>query len=729
MQKYTFAQQYIIRTPQKSFKDLLSSLPHENIESLLRNDDIREAIYLASSVLYHELERYAELDENEKSRIKNSFVRYISRMSTRCTPFGLFAGCSVGNIEEETSICLDDQIYRHTRLDMQYLWALAQYISKIPEIKLRLKYCPNDSLYLIGNQYRYVEYSYIKDAREHQINSVEKSVYLRKILEAAKGGKYINELCEEIVSDGITPQIASEYINELIESQILLSELSPYVTGDDYLSYIIFLLKKLGTKHPVLSLLESVSQKLDELDKSKIFLIEKYQQIISLIKQIGASYNEHYLFQVDMNRGVVKASLGNDIIRELQSALSFLNRITPSNEIESNLSRFAKSFQARYEAREVPILEVLDPEIGIGYPVNQEAQDMSPLIDDIRLPVETLHGEERKMYEIQQVLLEKIIDATYRKETEIVLNDTDFKQRELNWDDLPSTIHVMFELISAEKGDVLLRIKSVGGTSAANLLARFAYTDVAIEDLINQITQKEQSLNEYAILAEIAHLPDSRVGNILFRPHIRECEIVYLSNSTLSEEQKIYLSDVLLSYRSGHFVLRSKKRNREIIPRLTNAHNYSISSIPVYRFLCDMQHQGRTNLYFNWGYLEEDLDFLPRVRYKRIILSPASWKFKTADIKSFFEQDDSFLMAEIAKWKKTYNLPDYVVLPDGDNELFVNMNHINNIYGLWAIVKQRTSFRLNEWLFDMKKAVVLDKQGKPYTNECIVAFSKNEKEQ
>ena len=156
----------------------------------------------------------------------------------------------------------------------------------------------------------------------------------------------------------------------------------------------------------------------------------------------------------------------------------------------------------------------------------------------------------------------------------------------------------------------------MGGTSAANLLARFAYTDVAIEDLINQITQKEQSLNEHATFAEIAHLPDSRVGNILFRPHIRECEIVYLSNSTLSEEQKIHLSDVMISYRLGRLVLRSKKWDREIIPRLTNAHNYSRSSIPVYRFLCDMQHQGRTNLYFNWGYLEEDLDFLPRVRYK-----------------------------------------------------------------------------------------------------------------
>ncbi len=727
LMKYISFKRFILRTPQKTFQNALSN--HIDIKAFQKQID--EAIYLASPILYEEWKKYCNGKISKlkiQERIRSAMIRYFYRMSTRCTPFGLFAACSVGSLEEKTSICLDDQIYRHTRLDMQYLCALAQYISEIPEIKLQLKYYPNDSLYLVGNQYRYIEYSYAKDVRKHQINSVEKSVYLRKILEAAKGGKYINELCEEIVSDGITPQIASEYINELIESQILSSELNPYVIGDDYLSHIISLLKKLDTKHPILSLLESISQELDELDKSKIFLIEKYQRIISLIKQIGAPYNEHYLFQIDMNRGVVKASLGNDIIKEIQSALLFLNRITHSNEIESEISKFAKSFQSRYEEREVSILEVLDPEIGIGYPVNQEFQDVSPLIDDILIPPNESSIQERKVYELQHILLKKTIDATSRKKKEIVLNDTDFNQKELNWDDLPDTIHVMFELISAERENVLLKIKSVGGTSAANLLARFAYTDVAIEDLINQITQKEQSLNEHVILAEIAHLPDSRVGNILFRPHVRKSEIVYLSNSILPEDQKIYLSDVMISYRSGRFVLRSKKWNREIIPRLTNAHNYFRSSIPVYRFLCDIQHQGRTNLYFSWDYLEEYLDFLPRVRYKRIILSPASWKFQTAEIKPFFEQNDSFLIVEVAKWKKKYSLPDYLVLPDGDNELFVNMNNIDNIYALWAIVKQRTSFRLNEWLFDNEKTIVRDKQGRPYTNEFIVPFYKNKKE-
>ena len=227
----------IIRTPRFSYQDILE----KDVNFLSDKKYIDEAIYIASSDLFDEWHKYKSnqkriIHDKEKRRISTAVVRYIYRMSTRCTPFGLFAGCSVGSIGEETSICLDDQIYRRTRLDMQYLCALAQYISEIPEIKLRLKYHPNDSLYLIGNQYRYIEYSYKKDARKHQINSVEKSVYLRKILEAAKGGKYINELCEEIVSDGITPQIASEYINELIESQILLNELSPYVTGDDYLS-------------------------------------------------------------------------------------------------------------------------------------------------------------------------------------------------------------------------------------------------------------------------------------------------------------------------------------------------------------------------------------------------------------------------------------------------------------------------------------------------------------
>lgn len=99
---------------------------------------VKEAVYIASSDLYKELEKLFSSkvkDEDRKNGIEISFMKYLSRMSTRCTPFGLFATSSVGNIGEVTQFSLDDEISRCTRLDMYYLCALVQTILSLPDVK------------------------------------------------------------------------------------------------------------------------------------------------------------------------------------------------------------------------------------------------------------------------------------------------------------------------------------------------------------------------------------------------------------------------------------------------------------------------------------------------------------------------------------------------------------------------------------------------------------------
>ena len=84
-------------------------------------------------------------------------------------------------------------------------------------------------------------------------------------------------------------------------------------------------------------------------------------------------------------------------------------------------------------------------------------------------------------------------------------------------------------------------------------------------------------------------------------------------------------------------MIRSKKMNKKIFPRLTSAHNYYNDTLPVYRFLCDMQHQGkRTTFGLDWGELADHLDYKPRVRYGNSILSLASWRVRQDEIIAFF---------------------------------------------------------------------------------------------
>lgn len=68
-----------------------------------------------------------------KNKVQYSAYRYFQRACTRSTPFGLFAGCSVGTFGGEyTNILLSQhKAYRRTtRLNMNFICALAQLLER-----------------------------------------------------------------------------------------------------------------------------------------------------------------------------------------------------------------------------------------------------------------------------------------------------------------------------------------------------------------------------------------------------------------------------------------------------------------------------------------------------------------------------------------------------------------------------------------------------------------------
>lgn len=70
-------------------------------EDTTLSPEFREALYLASPELY---EGCVSKDRKKQTKFERSVLKYRHRAMTRCTPFGLFAGCSTGKIANSTLI-------------------------------------------------------------------------------------------------------------------------------------------------------------------------------------------------------------------------------------------------------------------------------------------------------------------------------------------------------------------------------------------------------------------------------------------------------------------------------------------------------------------------------------------------------------------------------------------------------------------------------------------------
>ncbi|MGC3977418.1 MAG: lantibiotic dehydratase family protein [Paludibacteraceae bacterium] len=589
-----------------------------------------------------------------------------------------------------------------------------------------MRYFPNNSIYKLGRKFRYIETSYENNKRRYQIAEIEQSLYLNKLLKTSTNGVTIEVLKTALISDEITEQEAIDFIEVLIDSKILIPELNQSLTGDDFLFRLIQLLEKFDLNDKtLLNKLKQIQYLLLEIEQSTSNL-ELYKEVIEIIKSTNIPYEEKTLFQVDIQQNKIKAFLGDDILKELESALIFLNKINLSST-NPQLDNLKNVFNNRYEGREVPLMEVLDPDIGIGYPINNNNNTVPlPLVDDL-----VMQGKpqvEDAYNTFQSKLFQSVLKVNDRYTDEIILTDEDVKELKENWDSSTSTIQTLFEIVTTNEGDHLLLVKAFGNISGANLLGRFTYMDKEVEQLVKDITSKEQELHPEAILAEIIHSPESRVGNILSRTHIRDYELLYLSDTDLPKEQQILLSDLMLSVRRERLFLRSKKMNKEIIPKLTTAHNHNNgNSMPVYRFLCDMQSQSYKVLSFMWSQqLQNELSFLPRVRYKNTILSSAIWRVKIEEIKHFFNiHHDEELIKSIEEWRNKRNIPKFVLMSDFDNELYVDWENPLIIRSLFSIIKKKESVKFTEFLFSSEKSIVTDSEGAVYTNEFIVPFYKN----
>ena len=703
--------------------------PFSPTSNSVDKNDYLEHIYLSSPNLIPEIKKYraGKLGEKEKQKLEQTLYKYKSRLSTRSTPFGLFAGIGMVNVGEKKSIQLPEKstYKKYLRLDMNYLAALVRHIEQVPEIQDLLSWSVNTSLYKQHNKYRYIEHYFNKANKFHKLSAVDYSSYLEKIFETAKFGSNLDDIANSIVNEDILFQDAKNFVNELVQSQLLVSSLEPSITSDRILGDLINNVKKINCKSAkkVYYQLLLIKFRINEINSTSVGEdVKYYENLIFEIEKLGVGFEKSKLFQVDMYIPEIAGSVDEQIIKDIEKSIEFLKYFSIDFD---PLKDEKEKFRKLYEGDEVPLFKVFDAENGMNFSTNSS---VSPLIDKVGV----YYGGNSEM-KIQQTPQENFTNKLYKEAMKegkkvVTLSEKSLPEsikKNKTKKQLPPTYSSIFSILK-EEGKNKIFLGSLGGSSALNLLGRFGHLDEEYNSYIKQLAKKEEEILKGAIVADIVHLPEDRVGNILIRPVLHDYQIPYLSKANVEKEYELQISELVLSLKGDRFVLRSKRLNKEIIPRLSNAHNYSNPmSLGIYKFLCSLQNQDILPwLGFNWGHLRSYYVYSPRVEYNNVILSLAKWNFVKEDAKEMidaFKKSKEELDNEIDNWQKTHDIPNQFLLAEGDNELYINLKDSLSRRVFVNEIRRKPSFTLNEYLMSSDNDYVSAKDGN-YAHQFVVSF-------
>jgi len=672
---------YVLRTPILNYEfaeELLIGKPHdETILKHLEDPVVSNGVFIASKIFWNRaVTSYNEGGKKSSTfhKINRTLYKYLIRMSTRCTPFGLFAGCCVGKFSNCTDIVLKRKDCHRLLMRPRHVGIWAKKPLESPRFDL------NQSMYQMDKNWRYIERHEQNNQFVYTTEQINDNDTLRELMQFAKGGKTKKQLLRFLDLMGLDEADSTRYVTELIVYQVLKPSLGYALTNSN---------------------------------KSEVVKLNPTKRLNSGIDQ----NTYHFDLFIEPAKNTLKSSIKTKIIE----VMNLLHRLSPFEE-HRRLSNFKKEFQKRYGDKSMPLGHLLDVDHGISYLGNNSIVGDSPLIEALNLKhTDEEHHFEIKLNKAQIILNEKVQEAQRDNKNVIHIVEDDFKDISLDWDQCDSSMYSIMELYSQADRDTMVLTAFHGGT-AAKLIARFGYGNERIQGIIDEVISFEKkSVGEEIIIAEINHLASYSTENILRRTVDRDYELTYYGVSGKPLEKQIRINDLMVSVVNGETQLFSKILGKRVVPRLTNAHNYLNSPLPLYQFLCDLSSDmKKPSIALNWGNLQSLYRFLPRVVYKDVILKKAQWTCKRNELPRLVGDD----MFPIIKWRKKNGIPALVMLIEGDKKLLLNLEAKICYEILLHTTSKSKWFQLEEFLAE-GKTPVKDIDCKHYMNEFIVFLTKS----
>jgi lantibiotic biosynthesis protein len=632
--------------------------------SLMPEDpSVQVAIDVASSDLAAALAR-TRPDDRKAGRLRGKLLRYLIRMSTRPTPFGLFAGVGLVDWGPATSLALAPEDPRtRTRPDMGWLLDLVASFEADPEVRQSLRVAANPAVMLHGGR------AFLRD-RDGQGVSVRVTGAVRRTLELAHGSTALGVLEEKLLdTPGATPEKVVGLLDELVQQGLLRFELRPPLTGPNPAAYVSERLAGIPAARAAADGLADLLEQLAAWDKRPLQeRVGTWPGLLRLARAIHPTTSAN-LLQVDTALPLAGTALQVEVGAEAARAAELLLRLSPHPDGAPHLNAYRQAFAERYgQHREVPLLELVDADFGLGPPADHTRDDSARQTTARRR---------------DQLLCELALDA-HRNHRLVVELDDRLLERLQTWEPRAADAPLSLDLpvfvaapspAAIDAGDFRVIVgPNLGTIAAGRNLGRFAdLLGPPALAALSEAAAAEAALAPDQLLAEVVYLPTrARSANVAVRPAVRTDEIVFDTQPGVADEHTIAVDELVVGMQGGRLVIRWPAGGMQVIGVQGHMLN-TLHAHPAVRFLLEVAGDSRCRLApFDWG-AAAAFPFLPRVQCGRVVLALAQWQIDPAAGSPEAEPAGCFPDA-LAAWRARWSVPRHLYLAARDNRLLLDLD-------------------------------------------------------
>jgi thiopeptide-type bacteriocin biosynthesis protein len=625
------------------------------------NDPVAEAIELASPALAAGVQDVIDDRVRDPKRIRRaaeSVARYLLRMTSRATPFGLFAGVAPVAFGDHAATSWSGAHQAFARPSGTWLDALIRQLEAQPGILAALTVTANNLAFVRGDRLVLPSVPCTSNAGHDDPSDVTiRNTAAADAMAASRSPITVSDLADEIAAfrPGTPRKTVTTMLGELTARRFLLSCLHPPADVTDPLGYLIGQLAGTsGAADAVAARLRVISNELARLPAAppgtarRSLRLSAAQLMSRMCELPGAPID------IDLRLGC-SVVLPPTVIREAEAAASVLVRLAPATAGNLAWRAWHGRFLDRYgPGAVIPVTEVVNDGTGLGYPAGYRGSLERP-------PTSSFSPRDQYLLHLAQ---QTALDGT----DEVILDEAAIAALTAGTTPAPHTcphteLRFSVQATSAEaldRGDFILAVVSAArqaGTSSG----RFAYLlDTGHQRAFTGLP----TLTDGSITAQVSCLPlSARTSNLARAPAV--LPLISLGEYPTASGQHIPLEDLAVTCDASRPYLVSMSQGRVVEAIVFNAMEFRYATHPLARFLSEISTSTAAHcLPFSWG-AAASLPFLPRLRYRRTIVQPARWNLTAADLPgrnaSWPDWDDAFTATRAA-----YRISTAVYLGDHD---------------------------------------------------------------